>query len=314
MNKLFNIFADSSANLTEEMIKDCGITVIPYTCLVNGKEVLCYEKDKPFSDKAKEFYENMANGAETKTSLVGKATIIDAISPVMQEGRDALLITISAGISGTYNQALEAQKELKTLFPKCKLVVVDSANASLGEGLLAVNAAKLKDMGESIDACAKWLEDNKYKMNSYVTVNDLKYLRRGGRISTTLAIAGTLLNIKPIIRADGGTPAKLAFYGKERGRKRALEQLADKMSELGVNIENQTVAITHCNCPEDAEKLKELVRERGATDVVIEYYDMCTGSHIGPGTVALFFMGKDRRANAPQEQPEKLKKTATQNV
>lgn len=179
MNKEFDIFADSAANLTDEMITSNRIGVISYTCLVNGEEVLCYEEGKPFSAKAKEFYENMTKGAEIKTSLVSQASIIKAVSPSMEQGKDVLLITISSGISGTHNQALQAQKELKNLYPKCKLVVADSANASLGEGLLAVKAANLRDMGESIDACAKWIEENKYKLNAYVTVNDLKYLRRG---------------------------------------------------------------------------------------------------------------------------------------
>ena len=314
MNKEFDIFADSAANLTDEMITSNRIGVISYTCLVNGEEVLCYEEGKPFSAKAKQFYENMTKGAEIKTSLVSQASIIKAVSPSMEQGKDVLLITISSGISGTHNQALQAQKELKNLYPKCKLVVVDSANASLGEGLLAVKAANLRDMGESIDACAKWIEENKYKLNAYVTVNDLKYLRRGGRISTTLAIAGTLLNIKPIIRADGGSPAKLTFTAKERGRKKALEYLANSFTSNVENPENQTVAITHCDSLEDAEKLAEMVKERGAKEVVIEYYDMCTGTHVGPGTIALFFMGKDRRGSAATEKASSRKKTAAQKI
>lgn len=314
MNKSFDIFTDSAANLTEEMLASSGIGVISYTCLVDGKETLCYEDGKPFSEKAKEFYESMSHGAEVKTSLVGEARITEAVTPSMERGNDVLFITISSGISGTHNQALQAQKELCRLFPQCRLIVVDSANASLGEGLLAMSAAKLRDMGESIDACAKWLEENKYKMNSYVTVNDLKYLRKGGRISATLAIAGTLLNIKPIIKADGGSPAKLTFFSKERGRRRALETLANSFSENAEAPETQTVAITHCNCAEDAERLAEMVRERGARDVVIEFYDMCTGSHVGPGTVALFFMGKDRRGGAAQKAASSRKKAATQKI
>lgn len=314
MNKLFDIFADSAANLTDEMISSTGIGIISYTCLVNGKEVLCYENGKPFSAKAKDFYESMSAGAEIKTSLVSEARIIEAVTPSMEQGKDVLLVTISSGISGTYNQALQAQSELKKLFPKCRLIVVDSATASLGEGLLAVNAAKLRDMGESIDACAKWIEENKYKQNAYLTVNDLKYLRKGGRISATLAIAGTILNIKPIIKADGGSPAKLAFFSKERGRRKALEALANSFSENVENPENQTVAITHCNCLEDAEKLAEMVKERGAREVIIEFYDMCTGSHVGPGTIALFFTGKDRRNNAAAAKAAKRGKTATQEI
>lgn len=300
MNNTFDIFVDSSANLSDEMIARTGIKVISYICTVNGKDTLCYEDGKPFSLTAKEYYENMIAGAEVKTSLIGEARITEAITPSFENGRDVLFVTISSGISGTYNQAIQAKKALQEQFPERKLYVVDAANASLGQGLLAVKAANLRDMGESAETCAKWIEDNRYKMNSYVTVGDLKYLRKGGRISATLAIAGTLLNIKPLLRADGATPAKLTFYGKERGRKKALEALADAFSSNVVNPENQTVAIAHCDCTEDANRLAEMIRERGARDIVIEYYDMCTGSHVGPGTVALFFMGKDRRTGTAE--------------
>lgn len=299
MNK-FDIFVDSSANLSDKMIAETGIKVISYICTVNGIDTVCYQEGKPFSLTAKEYYENMVAGAEVKTSLIGEARITEAVTTSFEQGRDAIFVTISSGISGTYNQAIQAKKALQEIFPERKLYVVDSANASFGQGLLAVNAAKLRDMGESAETCVKWIEENKYKMNSYVTVGDLKYLRKGGRISTTLAIAGTLLNIKPLLRADGGSPAKLSFYGKERGRRKALEALANAFSTNVVNPENQTVAIAHCDCADDAEKLAEMIRERGAKDIVIEFYDMCTGSHVGPGTVALFFAGKDRRTGAAE--------------
>lgn len=314
MNKTFDIYVDSSANLTEEMLAQTGIKVISYICTVDGNETLCYEDGKPFSLVAKEYYEKMAAGADVKTSLVGEARIIEAVSSSFEQGNDVMLVTISSGISGTYAQALMAEKTLKEKYPKRRLVVVDSANASFGEGLLAVNAAKLRDMGESLDACAKWIEINRYKSNSYVTVSDLKYLRKGGRISTTLAIAGTLLNIKPILKADGASPAKLVFFAKERGRRKALEALATAYSNNVINPETQTIAIAHADCEEDALKLAEMLKERGACDIVIEYYDMCTGSHVGPGTVALFFMGKDRRTGVAEAAVAPRGKTVTQKI
>jgi DegV family protein with EDD domain len=299
MNK-FDIFVDSSANLTDQMIKDTGIKVISYICTFNGEDRACYEKGVPFEETAKKFYTDIAEGAEVKTSLISEARIIEAVTPSLQAGRDVLLVTIASGISGTYNQAINASNTLKNTFKNCKLYVVDSANASLGEGLLALNSAKLRDMGEDIETCVKWIEENKYKMNSYVTVNDLKYLKKGGRISATLAIAGTLLNIKPLLKADGGSPAKLTFYSKERGRRKAVDALIKAFDELCINPANQTIAITHCDCNEEALKLAETLRERGAKDIVVEYYDLCTGAHVGPGTIALFFMGKDRRASVAE--------------
>ncbi|MDE6868017.1 MAG: DegV family protein [Clostridia bacterium] len=313
MNK-FDIYVDSSANLTDDMIASTDINVIPYMCTVNGEERFCYENGMPFAVTAKKHYEDMLSGADAKTSLIGEARFIEAVTPSLEAGRDVFIITIASGISGTHSQALAAKRALEKQFPKNKIYVGDSANASLGEGLLAVNVARLRDMGESLNACAEWFEENKYKMNAYCVVQDLKYLRKGGRISTTLAIAGTILNIKPILRADGGNPAKLAFWSKERGRKKAFDSVLKEFDELCINPENQTVAITHCNCEEDALKLAELVKEHGAREVVIEYYDLCTGSHVGPGTLALFFTGKDRRNPQAFPQLQKRGKTATQKI
>lgn len=313
MNK-FDIYVDSAANLTDDMIASSDINVIPFICTVNGEERLCYDSGTPFSQTAKKFYEDMLSGADMKTSLIGEARFIEAVTPSLEAGRDVFIITMAAGISGTHAQAVAAKNSLEKLFPDNKVYVGDSANASLGEGLLAMNVAKLRDMGESLTACAEWFEQNKYKMNSYCTVQDLKYLKKGGRISTTLAIAGTILNIKPILRADGGNPAKLTFWAKERGRKKAFDTILKEFDELCVNPENQTVAITHCNCEEDALKLAELVKQHGASEVVIEYYDLCTGSHVGPGTIALFFTGKDRRNPQALPQLKKRGKTAPQKI
>lgn len=314
MNNYFDIFVDSAANLENETAARAGIKVISYNCLVNGINTVCYDQNVPFEKTAKEFYEKMSSGAEVSTSLICEASITDAVTPSLEAGRDVLLITISSGISGTYAQAEAARKALSGKYPNLKFLVADSATASLGEGMLALNAARLRDMGESAQTCADWIEENKYKLNAYLTVGDLKYLRKGGRISATLAIAGTLLNIKPIIKADGGAPAKLTFCGKERGRRHALDALLKAFDENAVNIENQTVGIAHCNCGEEALALAEAVKERGVKDVIVEYYDLCTGAHVGPGTIALFFTGKDRRSAAAVAEAKKRGKTATQKI
>lgn len=314
MNNNFDIFVDSAANLNREMLARTGIKVISYNCLVNGENTVCFDENVPFAETAKAFYEKMSAGAEVSTSLVCEARILEAVLPSIRQGRDVLFITIASGISGTYSQALTAQKSVKENYPDVKFIVADSAIASLGEGMLAMGAARLRDIGESIETCAEWIEENKYKMNAYLTVNDLKYLRKGGRISATLAIAGTLLNIKPIIKADGGSPAKLTFSGKERGRRHALDAIIKAFDENVINPENQTVAIAHCNCESDALTLAEAVKARGVRDVIIEYYDLCTGAHVGPGTIALFFTGKDRRAAATAAETQKRGKTATQKI
>lgn len=298
----FDIYVDSAANLNDEMIDNCDIKVISYTCSIDGVEMECYQKGVPSDQIAKKFYDAMRNGGETKTTLVNAEKIKTAVTPSLEAGRDILLITISSQISGTFNQAKTAAAELKKLYPKRKMLVVDSFNASLGEGMLAMHAARLGELGEDVETCAKWLESHRLNVNSVFTVSQLKFLKRGGRISATLALAGTLLNIKPILKGDAN--GKLAFAGTERGRRKALARLADQFEKNVIGPESQTVCITHADCLEDALLLKDMVIARGATDVVINMYDLCTGAHAGPGTVALFFMGKERGKSA-EETPAK---------
>ena len=311
----FDIYVDSAANIPDEFVKKHNITVIPYTCTVNGKERLCYEKDMPFEETAKKFYAEIAAGAEVKTSLVDKERIIAAVTPSAEAGKDIVMVTISSGISGTYNQAIEAKKYIEENFKDCSMYVLDGANASLGEGLQALRIADLRDMGESAESCAAWHAENVYKFNSYFTVADLKYLRRGGRISTTLAIAGTILNIKPILKADGSDNAKIVFHSKERGRKRAIASIAEMYKERAISPENNVAAIAHAGCEEDALALASLLKEAGAKEVIIEYYDLCTVSHVGPGTLALFFYGADRKAPLTSKAQKKTGKApATQKI
>lgn len=306
----FDIFVDSGANIPDELVKKHDIGVIPYSCTVNGEERLCYDRNLPFIETAKKYYDDMRNGADVKTSLIGTERFIEYLTPSLESGRDVVLLTISAGISGTYNQAVSAKEELEKKFPERKIYVCDTANASMGSGMLALKAADLRDMGESAESCAEWINQNAYRINSYVTVGDLKYLRKGGRVSAVTAIAGTILNIKPILYANNTSPAKLTVISKERGKKRALLAIANAYTENAENIENETVYICHADCEEDANELAALVKERGAKEVVLEYYDLCTGSHVGPGTVALFFYGKDRRAPAAATEKKSAGKIA----
>lgn len=291
----FDIFVDSAANLTDEMVKETGIKVIPFHYTVDGKEMPCYDENRPFDEVAKEFYALLEAGKDIKTSLVCEDDFIKALSPSLEAGRDVMLITITESLSGTFAQAIKAATCLKEKFPDRKISVFDSANASLGEGLIAYRAALLRDSGESFETCEKWLDENIYRVNSYVTVNDLKYLRKGGRVSAVAAIAGALLNIKPMLKADGASPATLSVYAKERGRLKSISALVSALTKNIKDIANQTVYITHGDCEDEAKSLAAKFKELGAKDVVIEYYDLCTGAHVGPGTLAVFFFGGDRR-------------------
>lgn len=293
--KPFAIFVDSAANIPNEICAEKGIGVITFHYTVNGQEHPCYSENMPFVETAKQFYQAMRNGEEPKTSLLPASVFEEALRPALLGGQDVILFTLSSGISGTHAQAQEAGKQLQKEFPDRKIFVMDSANASLGEGLIAIKAAQMRDAGQSVDACADWIRKNTYKMNSFFTVDDLKYLRRSGRISRTAGIAGTLLNIKPILKADPSENAKIVSCGKVRGRKKALEAIAETFSKRVIRPGQNVIAIAHADCEEDAQRLAELLRERGAKDIIIEYYDLCTGSHVGPGCVALFFWGLDRR-------------------
>ena len=178
----------------------------------------------------------------------------------------------------------------------------------MGTGLLALKIAEMKANGETAETCAAWAENNAYRINSFVTVDDLKFLRKGGRVSAVAAIAGTLLNIKPVLWANDTIPAKLTVYGKERGRKKALAAILKAFDERVENPESQTVAITHADCFDDANEIAEAVKAKGVKDVIIEYYDICTGAHVGPGTLALFFMGKNRLPEAAADSKKNSKK------
>ncbi len=307
----YEIFVDSSANLPERLVREHGIHVISYYYNnAAGEEHACYTGEEDFSKTAKPFYERIRAGEEFHTSLISEARFTEILRPYLEDGKDVIVLTIASGISGTYQQACAAKEALEKQYPARKIFVQDSANASLGQGLLALRAADLRDMGESVEACAAWLKENVYKMNSYVTVDDLRYLRRSGRISMAAAVAGTILNVKPLIRADGGPVPKLAVYGRARGRKKALSALAEAFDAHVVRPEAQTIAIAHADCEEDALALAETLREHGAKEILMEYYDLCTGSHIGPGTVALFFMGEDRRSDPTAREAGRIPSSA----
>ncbi len=311
----FEILTDSSANIPDELLRERNIHILSYRLLDGDEERDC-DLGGGFREAAKEHYKKMRAGKEMRTSLISKERIMEALVPLLEAEKDVFFVTIASGISGTYAQAVSAAKDLSQTYPERKIVIADSSNASMGEGLLVLRVADLRDMGESIDACAAWFERNRYKMNSYVTVGDLKYLRKGGRISAAVAFAGALLNIKPILKADGEKQAKLVVCGKERGRKKAIAALLAAFDGNCVHPEAQTVAITHADCEEEALALADALRERGVKDIIIEYYDICTGSHVGPDTIALFFLGKDRRGNAEatEKAPSNRKAPAKSSI
>ena len=221
------------------------------------------------------------------------SVICSFFTPFLEDGDDILYIGFSSGLSGSVQSALIAMGQLKEQFPKRKVFVVDTLAASLGEGLLVHYALGNQQKGMNIEANAKWLEEHKLKLAHWFTVDNLNYLRRGGRISATTAIIGTMLSIKPVMHMDD--EGHLVAVSKTRGRKQSLKALVDEMSKLVVHPENQDIFISHGDCLEDAEYVGSLIQERFPVKS-ITYHEVgpVIGSHTGPGVVALFFMGLNR--------------------
>ena len=307
--KKFDIYADSGANIPDSIVDEYNINVVPFTCVIDGVETPCYKKGQSSREMALKFYAAMREGCDTSTTLINCDKFYEAIEPSLKKGNDVIITTISSGISGTYKQACAAAERAMENYPELKVHVFDAYNASMGEGLFTLAAARMRNENKTYDEVCSWLEANKLNMHSVFTVSDLKYLKKGGRVSATKAIAGTLLNIKPVLVV--GAHGTIEVAETVRGRKKALARLAEMFGEEVVNPSAQTISICHADCEDDANYLADLIRAKGASDIIIEVYDICTGSHVGPGTVALFFMGEDRSVTlAAKEKNSVIKNIA----
>ncbi len=289
----YEIVTDSASNLTRDLLEEYDIHMVSYHVNLDGEDYLCYDPDRDYAEAGKNFYDRMRAGAKVSTSLVNTTAIEEMIEPMLKAGRDVIFVGISSGLSGTVQAARIAAEDLSEDFPDRKVIVIDSMGASLGEGLLVIELSKLRAQGCSIEEAASWYEAHKMDMNHIFTVDDLMYLKRGGRISTAEAIVGSILSIKPVLQAsEEGT---IISFCKTRGRKKALKELADQTISHIVDPQDQVIGIAHCDAPEDAELVADLVKAAvPVKDVIIRVYDICTGTHVGPGTVAIFFMGKGR--------------------
>ncbi len=290
---MFKVITDSASNLTEDIVKKYDIDIISYTYTVDNELHKCYEPGVNDEEEGKRYYDRMRAGSEIHTSLISPSDIEEVFEKYMKDGYDILFITISSKLSGTYQSALIASEDLADLYPDSRCVVIDSLSASLGEGFLAIEAAKFRDRGADIDEAAQWIYDNRLKMRHIFTVDDLKYLRKGGRISTSVSLVGAVLNIKPVlIASDEGT---IGLASVVRGRKRALDALVKNYIDFAVSPSESTLGIAHCDCPEDAEYIISRINSVCPPKEIINcYYDRCTGGHVGPGAICIFFMGADR--------------------
>lgn len=285
------ILTDSTADLNPQMINDLGITVIPWQFTIGGKSYCDYADERVLS--IKEFYDMLRGGDMSTTAQTNIAQYTEIFEPYLKAGRDVLYISFSSGLSGSYNSSCMAAQELSERYPSRKMYSVDSLAASMGQGLLVFNAVMQKNAGLSIDELKRWLENNRSHLCHWFTVDDLHHLKRGGRVSSAAAVVGSMLGIKPVLHVDN--EGHLIPVEKVRGRQRSLETLVKKMEESCIAPENQVIMISHGDCLEDAKAVEELVRAKfPVRDVLINYIGPVIGTHSGPGTVALFFLGNEK--------------------
>lgn len=286
---MIKLFTDTSANLPVSIIRKYGIEVVPFSYTVNGKEVP-YSAETDFNGKA--FYEAMRAGAEVKTSMINVSDFMAAFEQWIAKGDAVIYVGMSGGISGTANSAKLAAEELLEKYPAAKIAAIDTYAASLGEGFLVIETAKMIERGDPFLKIVKKIELLRKNMCQFFTVDDLAYLRKGGRISGAAAVVGTVLNIKPILRGDEN--GKIVLCGKIRGFNKSMEVLANKYDEL-VFDKTADVGIAHADNPEGAQRLEDILRAKGFSGELLKVvYEPVTGSHVGPGTIALFFIGEHK--------------------
>ncbi len=285
------LITDSCADLPLHYYEELDIRVIPLSFLLEGQTYAnCPDES---SMKFSQVYQKLRDGANITTSAVNVEEFKDTFLPYLQEGKDILYMSFSSGLSGTYNAGRIAARELMEDFPDRTIRIVDTLGAALGQGLhVYLTALKRRD-GASLEEAAAYAEDIKLHVVHWFTVDDLFFLKRGGRLSGATALVGSALGIKPILHVDN--EGHLIKVSTVRGRKNSLKALADKMAQTIVDPREQTVFIGHGDCLEDAQYLAQLVKDTcGVKDVIINYVGPVIGAHSGPGTMALFYIGKER--------------------
>ena len=293
---MFQVFVDSAANIPAEIVKKYGIHVISFVNHINGEDIVNFDinlNQEEEREKGKQYYEAVRRGAKVKTSLINAADFIAHFTPVLEVGEDIMYFSLSKNISGTYNAACLAAEELKEQFPERKLRLIDSLNASLAQGILAIYATEMRNSGMEFEMIGDILDRQVPRMNGIFTVGDLKYLSNTGRINKTTASVGNILNIKPILR--GNRDGYIVEFKKCRGRKKSLDTLVELVCDNIENPEDQIIGIAHADAYEESLYVMEEIQKRiKVREFINTSYDYCTGSHVGPDTIALFFMAADR--------------------
>ncbi len=286
----YTILTDTSANLPTPLLRQYDIAVLPFQYFIEGEAHTCQDTEQ-FDDKA--YYGMIRRGVRVTTSQITPQTYADVMTPFLEQGNDILFIGMSSGISGSFHCAEIASEELREQYPRRVIRLVDTKGASLGEGLHALWAAQQRAKGMSLEQVTDALEKRCRETYQSFTVDDLMHLRRSGRLSNAAAVIGTVLGIKPILKGD--EEGRIVACAKVRGRKQSIRAIAEKYRTLVRHPEAQTVGIAHADCPEDAETLAEMIRQIAPPkEILTVKYEPVTGSHVGPGALALFFLGDEQ--------------------
>lgn len=284
------LLIDSCTDLPLSYVEQNELPYVSLVCNFKGQEC---KDDFGKTLSYKEFYDAVRNGEMPSTSQVNVYVYTEIFKKYAMEGKAVIYLGFSSALSGSFNSASMARDMICEEIKDADINVIDSKSASLGEGLLAYYANEMLKKGASKDEVVSWLESNKLKLNHYFTVDDLGHLKRGGRLSGAAAFVGTLLDIKPILEVND--EGKLVPVAKVKGRKKSIKTLFEMLQENIVSPEDQVIAISHGDCAEDAERLKEMIlKEYKVRDVIINHVGPVIGAHTGPGVVALFFMGDKR--------------------
>ena len=287
------IVTDSSADLSAELVEQLELSILPLAFILKGKTYRDYPDRREMPIGA--IYTSLREGEMVTTAAVNVAEYQAHLEPILAAGKDVLVLAFSSGLSTTCNSARIAAQELAEAYPERKILVVDTLCASLGQGLLVWYAARMRQSGKSIEEVRDWAEANKLHLCHWFTVDDLHFLKRGGRVSAATAVVGTMLQIKPVLHVDN--EGHLINMAKARGRKAALKALVDHMEQTAIDPAGQTVFISHGDCLEDAQFVAQEVSQRFGIPmerIVLNEIGPVIGAHAGPGTVALFFLGKER--------------------
>lgn len=285
------IVTDSSCDLPADLVQQLELYTVPLAFLFGESSYYNYPDHREMSPKT--FYDRLRGGEMATTNAVNVGQVTDFLTPLLEQGLDVLILSFSSGLSTAFNSYSIAAEDLAAQYPQRTIAVVDTLCASLGQGMLVYQAARLRQAGQSLEQVRDWVERNKLRQCHWFTVDDLFFLKRGGRVSAATAMVGTMLHIKPVLHVDD--EGHLVSVGKARGRKASLLELVDKVGQLGEDVADQTMFISHSDCEEDAQFVARQIQERyGVKEIVLNYIGPVIGAHTGPGCVALFFMGKHR--------------------